>query len=392
MIADLHAHYPIHLRPKEEKSAFELMLSRKGRWRLLDIIRSLGVRTLSRFANYKSFDDGERMTMPLMRDGGYGVALSVLYSPFDEMDLSKRYASPPDSNYTPTLLRLLELVEQDISQNHAADAAVAHNPAELDATLAAGKTALVHVVEGGFHLGGTPAEIDANVTELAKRGIGYVTLAHLFFRSIATNTNAIPFLPDRVYNFVFPQDHNLGLTELGRAAVKAMVREHVIIDISHASARTVEDVFTLLDELDPGKTVPLFATHGGYRFGKQDYMLDDHTLERQDGARGGVAGLILAEHQACDGLRDKETKTLEDSLEVLFAHIDRIREVTGSHQHTGFGTDLDGFIKPTLAGLDDAASMKLVEAALVERYGAADAEAITSGNALRVLRGYWRGT
>jgi microsomal dipeptidase-like Zn-dependent dipeptidase len=64
--------------------------------------------------------------------------------------------------------------------------------------------------------------------------------------------------------------------------------------------------------------------------------------------------------------------------------------VTGSHRHTAIGLDLDGFIKPTLAGLADMRDMARLERALREGYGDADAELICSGNALRVLSS-WRG-
>ena len=53
------------------------------------------------------------------------------------------------------------------------------------------------------------------------------------------------------------------------------------------------------------------------------------------------------------------------------------------------GSDIDGFIKPTLAGLATMADMKRLEAALIGRYGARDGELISSGNALRPMRSYW---
>jgi microsomal dipeptidase-like Zn-dependent dipeptidase len=103
-----------------------------------------------------------------------------------------------------------------------------------------------------------------------------------------------------------------------------------------------------------------------------------------------VIGLIFAQHQLLDGLR-KETKTFEESFEAICAHLDKIHELTHSHRHAGLGSDFDGFIKPTLAGLESAADMARLETALVSRYGAGDGGAICSGNALRLLRGYWRG-
>lgn len=103
-----------------------------------------------------------------------------------------------------------------------------------------------------------------------------------------------------------------------------------------------------------------------------------------------MISLIFAEHQACDGIRSEPTRTFEDSFEVICSHIDRIHELTGSHEHTAIGSDLDGYIRPTLAGLDDCSALARVEAALLERYGPEDGEQIASGNVLRLLRSYWR--
>src|SRR4030095_5327219 len=100
------------------------------------------------------------------------------------------------TSYLPGLLRQLELVERDIAEHHAAAAVVVHGVAELDDALSAGRVALVHCVEGGFHLGDTPEAVEHGVTELAQRGVGYMTLSHLFWRSVATNAPALPFLPD----------------------------------------------------------------------------------------------------------------------------------------------------------------------------------------------------
>ena len=71
---------------------------------------------------------------------------------------------------------------------------------------------------------------------------------------------------------------------------------------------------------------------------------------------------------------------------MISRHVDRMREVTGVHHHVGFGTDFDGFIKPTMSGLERADDLARLPAALSRRYGPEDAEKILSGNVLRVLR------
>ena len=388
MIADLHAHYPMHLRPKLHGSLVRLIASAPGRWRLLDEVRFMLVHAASLIGNYQRYNTGPRVTVPLLHQGGVGLALSVLYSPFDEMDLRKRYGSPPDSTYFPTLIRELEDVEAEVAREQVGRARIVHHPDELKAAVDAGEVALVHCVEGGFHLGGTPEEIDRNVTELAARGCLYVTVAHLFYRSVATNVNAIPFLPDRIYDLLFPMPEEVGLTELGRAAVRAMAREGVLVDLSHMSATGIEQTLTLLDELDPGRAVPVIASHGGYRFGRDPYNLSVETIERI-AARNGVVGLILAVHQAAEGLG--YPRNLDDSLALLYRHIDRLREITGSHRHTAIGTDFDGFIKPTLPGLENARDLARLETGLIDRYGPDDAELITSANVIRLAHTYWRG-
>src|SRR5262249_8519608 len=159
---------------------------------------------------------------------------------------------------------------------------------------------------------------------------------------------------------------HIGLGELGDVAVRAMVRERVLVDLSHMSARARDDTLALMERVDLAHEVPVIATHSPYRFGRQHYNLGPRAVERI-AARDGVIGLILAEPQAADGLRPRRTRTLDDSLKVLFAHIDRIRDITGSHRHVAIGSDLDGFIKPTLAGLDSAADLAALERALVNR-------------------------
>jgi microsomal dipeptidase-like Zn-dependent dipeptidase len=98
-----------------------------------------------------------------------------------------------------------------------------------------------------------------------------------------------------------------------------------------------------------------------------------------------VIGLIFADHHMVDGLRTSRTTEFIESFAVICAHIDHIHSQVGSHEYTAIGSDLDGFIKPTLAGLDDMRCMERLRVALEDRYGA-DAALITSGNALRVLR------
>jgi microsomal dipeptidase-like Zn-dependent dipeptidase len=387
LVADLHVHYPMHVLSGDRDVTLGRMVRVRPRQGVGDKVRGAVLALASRLLNYRSWDAGPRVTAEFLAAGGVRVALSVLYSPFDEMDLDEPYGALPEPGYFARLLEQLEQVEAEAGEH--AGLTVVHSAAELDQALTDGVVGLVHCVEGGFHLGPTPADVDANVTALAARGVAYVTLAHLFWRRVAANAPAIPFLPDPIYNTLFPQQAGAGLTELGEAAVRAMYREGMLIDVSHMRGDALEETFELLNALDRETGAaptghPVIASHSGYRFGKQSYNLDDEAVRRV-AARGGVIGLILAQHQLNDGVV-KKTKTFEESFDVIARHADRLRELTGSHEHTAIGSDFDGFIKPTMGGLERSSDLARLPVALSDRYGAEDAERILSGNVLRVLR------
>jgi microsomal dipeptidase-like Zn-dependent dipeptidase len=388
MIADLHAHYPMHVVAQDDpRATIDRMRTARGRPRLRDKLRALLLALLSRLINNRTWWSGFRVTAPLIRQGSARVVLSVLYRPFEEMDLSQDYAAPPAPGYFDALLQDIKRVEDDIAQKDPAEIRLVHNRAELDRCIADGATAMVHCVEGGFHLGDKDDEIARNVRTLADKGVAYLTLAHLFFRQVATNAPALPFLPDWLYALVFPQRRSEGLTRRGEAAVRAMVQHGVIVDISHMAPAAVEDTFRLLDQIDPSHAVPVISSHAGYRFGSQKYMHDEAQI-RQIQRRDGVIGLIMAHHQLNDGIRRKNTTTLDETMEVIDRHIAKIAEITGNHRHVAIGTDFDGFIKPTMGGLQSMADLTALEDRLRANHGA-DADLIASENVLRVLQKVW---
>jgi microsomal dipeptidase-like Zn-dependent dipeptidase len=371
----------MHLLPEPRRKTHAWMSAWSRRRR-----QALIVGLISKIANYQGPDDTPSVTPALMRDGDVGVVLSVLYAPFDEMDLGQPYGAPPQVGYFSDVLAELQLVEDHVTA-HADQLAVAHSPAELDALIGDTRPVLVHCVEGGFQLGQDESAVRANVRTLAERGVAYVTVAHLFWRKIATSAPALPFLPDWLYRLVFPQPDQ-GLSDLGHAVVEAMVDSGILVDITHMSTRALADTFELLDGRDPDRQVPVIATHMACRFGGLEYCLPDETIRRV-GERGGVLGCILCKHYISSGV-SRSVRSYDESLRALFKHIDRIRELTGSFDHIAIGSDLDGYIKPALPGLEHMGQMRAFQESLRDRYGPGEAEKICNANALRVLRSAWR--
>jgi microsomal dipeptidase-like Zn-dependent dipeptidase len=384
-LVDIHAHYPMHVIGDVERDTLIRAARTAGGRPPGDKLRALLLRIGSTLFSHSAPSSGYRVTVDGMRASGVRVAFSVITRPFDEAAVGRPFGSAPESRYFAGVLRDLEAVEAEVAAQPAGAIRVAHDRAELDAAMDAGAVALVHALEGGFSLGDGVEEIEDNVAELARRGVVYVTLAHLLPRQVAASCSAFPFLTDGQYRLLFRQRRGEGLTERGEAAVRAMARHRVMLDVSHMRRDALDEAFALLDELDPA--APVLATHAGYRFGRQEYMLTDETIRRIS-RRNGLIGIILAQHQLNDGLRRRRTRTLDESLQVVFRHIDRIAEVAGGYEQIAIGTDFDGFIKPTMAGLGNMAELARLEAALGGRYGRA-AELMTSSNALRVLRYAW---
>lgn len=398
MLVDLHAHYPMHIVGRGKGSLWQQLRSRRGRQVLVYRIEAALVHFAGRFRNYRTFSSGPRVRAKYMKRGEVGVALSVLYSFFSELDVVGGLEPAPD--YVDAVEAQIDRVTEHVEAKHAGKLVIATDRRQLQAACDDGKIALVHCLEGGFHLGPTPTDVEAAVNRLADRGVAYITLAHLIWRKVATDAPALPWWTDAQYKRWLHQPEE-GLSELGRAAVETMVERNVLIDLSHMSERSIADTLALLEALDPPapeKKIPVLVTHAGYRFGKQEYMLSKETI-REVKERDGVIGLIFARHQIEDRdpprpkhvLPRSRRRRFESSFEILCEHIEEIRRITGSYRHVAIGSDFDGFIKPTLPGLEDMRDMARLQRALMRRFPEKDAEAICSGNALRLLTGYWQG-
>jgi microsomal dipeptidase-like Zn-dependent dipeptidase len=382
VIADLHCHYPMHLVPEVHHPR-----RRAGEWlhRVGDELGQNLVGLLAPALDEASWGAGWRVDLDGLEAGKAAIVCSVLYWPPAEFDLGSLHGAAPTAASFDDLKDLLQSVEQELrtldpdGERHV----IAGTAADLDEEQ---RVVFAHCIEGGFQLGADEAAIEANVRWMADHGVVYITLAHLFYRQVATNAPAIPMLSDSTYDELFRQPRGVGLTDLGRAALRAMYKHKVLVDVSHMRQETLDETFALLEELD-GETganpddFPVIATHVGMRSagpGAQSYNLSDDTARRIH-ERGGVIGLITAQHQLGD------TADQAQSQAVVRRHIDAIGAACDGHAATAIGTDLDGFIKPTLAGVERASDLALLETWIRGAYPA-HAEAILCGNARRVLR------
>jgi microsomal dipeptidase-like Zn-dependent dipeptidase len=381
VIADLHCHFPMHLVQWEEEHVHPHERVRHWWDRVRYELETEGFDLVARLANHQAFGSGWRVSLDGLEAGGAGIVCSVLYWPFCEFQI-KPYGSPPDPAAFGCLTDQLRYVEQKLID--ADPDGTRHVVVKTEADLDDARMRFLHCVEGGFHLGPELGAVPGQISTLADAGVFYITLAHLFYRGVAAGAPAIPPLTDGEYDRIFPQPAE-GLSELGRRAIEAMCEHKIVVDVSHMRRDVVAESLSELDRIDPARSVPVIATHVGAASAGPPghaYNLVPDTM-RAISDRGGVIGLIAAQHLL------GSTATPDDSRELLRHHIDAIHDAVGSHAHTAIGTDIDGFIKPMLAGLERAEDFTTLEEWIRDLYPA-DADAILHGNAERVLRATFR--
>ena len=121
LVADLHVHYPMHVLSGDRDVTLGRMVRVRRREGVGNKARGAILWVASRLLNYRSWDAGPRVTVDFLAAGGVRVALSVLYSPFDEMDLDEPYGALPEPGYFARLLEQLEQVEAEIGRPRRGD-------------------------------------------------------------------------------------------------------------------------------------------------------------------------------------------------------------------------------------------------------------------------------
>jgi membrane dipeptidase len=154
-----------------------------------------------------------------------------------------------------------------------------------------------------------------------------------------------------------------GLTAAGRALVKAMEARHVIIDLAHASSRTVDNVLAIA-------TRPVLVSHTGVKaVCNSNRNLSDDQISRI-AAAGGLIGIAYFQAAVCG----------KDARAVARA-IWHAAGVAGA-DHIALGSDFDG---GTPMPFDASELTQVTEALLASGFSDAEVSKIMGGNARRFL-------
>ena len=277
--------------------------------------------------------------------------------------------------------RALSLIDGVLDQvrRHPSDLALCTSPVDILDARAAGKFAVLMGIEGGHAIENSLALL----RDYYRLGVRYMTLTW-------ANSNDWADSSGDLDDANVP--HHNGLTAFGYDVIAEMNRLGMMIDVSHASDKTLADVLS-------ATRAPILASHSAARaLTNSPRNLTDDQL-RAIAANGGAimvnfyAAFIdenyrraWTEQRLLSSQLDREfaARLPRPPFESLIDHFDHIIRVAGV-DHVGIGTDFDG-ISALPEGIDSAADLPKITAALLARgYSADDLRKVLGGNLMRVF-------
>jgi membrane dipeptidase len=318
--------------------------------------------------------------IPRLKEGGVTNPFFAAYVP---AEFAARGGSAKKA------LEQIELVHR-LVESHS-ELVFADSPAAVRAAKKNGKIALSIGIEGGHAIEDSLGALQA----FSRLGVRYMTLTH-------TNTNHWADSSGSFFQYEFDPKkyavHN-GLTDFGREVVLEMNRLGMLVDVSHVSDKTAQDVLAV-------SKAPVFTSHSSCRaladmprnvtdeeiravtsrggvimVNFSSTFLDQKVVDAYKAKKAALAPEVarLTEQYKNDPQkRDAEVSKLVDAIETPRApwtavvdHIEHVLKV-GGPESAGLGTDYDGMPNPP-DGLEDVSKLPVVTEELLRR-GHSEAE------------------
>jgi membrane dipeptidase len=344
--------------------------------------------------------NGGQINLDAAQKGNLGASF---FSIWVEPDLYK-------DHYARRTLELIDSVRMQ-AVKHPDEVEFAFNAADIEAAHRQHKYAILMGIEGGHSI----EDSLGLLRTYYDLGVRYMTLTW-------SNSNGWADSSGDDTDTSIPHTKE-GLSEFGKDVVYEMNRLGMIVDISHVSDKTFYRTLVIT-------RAPVIASHSAARAlcdaprNMTDDMLRAAANSGGPGSKGGVimvnfySGFISQAYRDAQIKKkpevDKATAELKAKfkaegkeitysdlekmqrkmadqiprppLSALIDHIDHIAKVAGV-DHVGLGSDFDGVSGQLPEGIDSAADLPKITAALMTRgYSAADCEKILGGNFMRVFK------
>jgi membrane dipeptidase len=331
-------------------------------------------------APQRAFLEGEsvgHLDWPRMRAGGFAGGLFAIFVPSPEipgLDVDAMMARPQYDVPLPAEVNLSEAQRVTlhmaslllrIERDSRGQVEICRSAAQISRCMETGVLAAVLHVEGAEAI-----DPDLHMLDVLY-GAGLRSLGPVWSRPNIFGYG-VPF------RYPSGPDTGPGLTDHGRALVKACNRLKIMVDLSHLNEKGFWDVAKLSD-------APLVATHSNaHAICAHARNLTDRQLAAIRDSGGMVGVNFATAFIRPDGRREANT-TLQD----LIRHVDHLIEQVGV-DGVGIGSDFDGATIPIAIG-DVRGLPRLVEAMRRHGYDMETLRKICHGNWVRVLERTWGG-
>lgn len=199
-------------------------------------------------------------------------------------------------------------------------------------------------IEGAHALDGNLDNIDV----LFDLGIRMMAPTHFFDNDIGGSAHGV---------------EKGGLTEKGKEMIRRMEAKHMIVDIAHASAKTIDDVLAIA-------TRPVVVSHTGVR-GTCDNQRNLSDEQLKGIARtGGVIGIGYWETAVCGTDAKAIAKAIRYAANLVGV------------DHIGLGSDFDGAV---VEPFDTSGLVQITDALIAEDFSDEEIGKIMGRNVLRLL-------
>ena len=205
-------------------------------------------------------------------------------------------------------------------------------------------TAGVLGIEGAHALDGDLANIDV----LFDAGFRMMAPTHFFDNDIGGSAHGV---------------EKGGLTDKGKEMIRRMEAKHMIVDVAHASAQTIDDVLAIA-------TRPVVVSHTGVKgtCDNQRNLSDDQL--RRIAQTGGVIGIGYWETAVCGKDAAAIAKAIRYTANLVGV------------DHVGLGSDFDGAVTTPF---DTSGLVQITDALIAEGFTDEEIGKLMGRNTLRLL-------
>ncbi len=331
-------------------------------------------------------------TLAKMRAGGMGAEFFSIY-------VDERFYDHPTAHDGGAARRALDMIDVTYQQleRHPNELQFATSTEDIRRARADGKVAILMGIEGGHAIENSLYAL----REFYRLGVRYMTLTHSKNNDWADSAGISPPAPK-------PWHH--GLSPFGEEVVREMQRIGMLVDVSHVSDETFEDVMRVA-------RAPVIASHsssralcdlprnlsdvelaalsknGGVAMVNYFTLFLDPKVAPALGAlfksHGKELGALFASHLKPAAAHAALVKIAGDTLprtplSVLVDHIEHMVKIAGI-DHVGLGSDWDGSLSYPV-GLEGMDGLPNLTRALLERgWSDADVKKVLGENFLRVF-------